>query len=116
MKCKNCYARNDGEKCFIGRKPRMLVCGSYGCDAQARTVERKMGIKKPQTNADRIFFMSVEELAVFIFALGNGREYCVNHCIHHGEDPACESAQNEYPRGCLAGVVAWLKSPVEESE
>lgn len=54
MKCKDCYARNGEEICLMGKKSRMLVCGHYGCDLQARAVEKRMGIEKPQTNGDRI--------------------------------------------------------------
>lgn len=54
MKCKDCYARNGEEICLIGKKSRMLVCGHYGCDLQARVVEKRIGIEKPQTNGDRI--------------------------------------------------------------
>lgn len=47
MKCKDCYARNGEEICLIGKKSRMLVCGHYGCDLQAKAVEKRMGIEKP---------------------------------------------------------------------
>ena len=67
MKCKDCYARNSEEICLIGKKPRMLVCGHYGCDLQARAVEKRMGIEKSQTNGDRIRSMSDEKLADFIW-------------------------------------------------
>lgn len=53
MKCFNCYAKNGNEeRCLIGEKPRMLVCGHYGCDLQERTVEKRMGIEKSKTNLD----------------------------------------------------------------
>lgn len=67
MKCKDCYARNGEEICLIGKKSRMLVCGHYGCDLQARVVEKRMGIEKSQTNGDRIRSMPDEKLAEFIW-------------------------------------------------
>ena len=71
MKCKDCYARNDKERCLIDIKPKMLVCGHYGCDLQGRVVERRMGITNPQTNADCIRSMTDKELANFLWSIGN---------------------------------------------
>lgn len=67
MKCKDCYAKNGEEICLIGEKSRMLVCGHHGCDLQMRVVERRMGITKPITNADRIRAMTDEELAKHLY-------------------------------------------------
>ena len=61
MKCKECPANSEGT-CLIKRKSRMLVSGSYGCDAQKKNVEKRLGIYK-QTNADKIRHMTDEELA-----------------------------------------------------
>lgn len=65
------------------------------------------------TNKNLIRKMSDEDLAKLIFDLGNGSEYCYGHCIHQDNGPACNSAQNDYPRGCIAGVLAWLNSTAD---
>ena len=62
---------------------------------------------KMVSNADRIRSMSDEELAEYIFDLGNGSEYCYGHCAYQDD---C------WPRGldhdtCIKGVIDWLKQP-----
>ena len=61
---------------------------------------------KPMTNADRIRFMSDEELAKFI----NDSIAC-DHCIHDGH---CNEFDN-YQK-CLEGVLKRLRQPVEDTE
>lgn len=105
MKCKDCYARNGEDICLIGKKSRMLVCGHYGCDLQARVVERKMGIKKPFTNADRIRAMTDEELAQFLDSWEMGDvDYSRTFC------DLCKW-QYDCFNDCL---MEWLKQEVQE--
>ena len=66
-----------------------------------------------KTKGGLIRTMSDERLAQYIFHLGNGCEYCYGHCIHQDDEEACAKAQDT-PDGCIAGVLAWLKSPVEK--
>lgn len=66
-----------------------------------------------KSKGDFIRNMSDERLAKYIFYLGNGCEYCYGHCIHQNDESACEAAQN-VPGGCEAGVLGWIKSPVEK--
>jgi hypothetical protein len=54
------------------------------------------------TNEQKIKAMSTEELAKYIFELGNGSEYCYGHCIYQ-DDKDCTR------HNCLEGVTAWLK-------
>ena len=54
------------------------------------------------TNEQKIKAMSTEELAKYIFRLGNGSEYCYGHCIYQDDENCTE-------HNCLEGVTAWLK-------
>lgn len=65
---------------------------------------------EPITNADHIRAMSDEELAKYIFYLGNGREYCYGHCAYQNDN----NCPNDGEVGCLGGVLKWLQQPVEE--
>ena len=60
------------------------------------------------TNYERIKNMSVEEMADYIFDLGNEIEYCYGHCAYQDED-RCPMGS-----GCIGGVIKWLESEVEE--
>ena len=62
------------------------------------------------TNADRIRGMTDEELAEYIFDLGNGSEYCYGHCAYQGN---CTTRGFDHDT-CIKGVIDWLKQPVEE--
>jgi hypothetical protein len=62
------------------------------------------------TNADRIRSMSDEELAEYIFDLGNGSEYCYGHCAYQ-DDCATKGLDHDT---CIKGVIDWLKQPVKE--
>ena len=57
------------------------------------------------TNEQKIKSMSTEELAEYIFELGNGREYCYGHCIYQDEKDCTR-------HNCLEGVTAWLKQEI----
>lgn len=67
------------------------------------------------TIADSIRAMNDAALARLIFNLGNGREYCYGHCIYQDDQSACEAAQ-ETTDGCIAGVLAWLRSPADKTQ
>ena len=62
------------------------------------------------TNADRIRSMSDEELAEYIFDLGNGSEYCYGHCAYQ-DDCATKGLDHDT---CIKGVIDWLKQPAKE--
>jgi len=108
MKCKDCYARNGEDICLIGKKSRMLVCGHYGCDLQARVVERKMGIEKPFTNADRIRAMTDEELADEIALL------IVEAMKQLHPFAKWKAEDRELISGTSEEVLEWLKQEVQE--
>ena len=59
------------------------------------------------TNADRIRSMSDEELAEYIFDLGNCSEYCYGHCAYQ-DDCATKGLDHDT---CIKGVIDWLNSP-----
>ena len=103
MKCKDCRAKNGEEICLIGKKCRMLVCGHYGCDLQARIVEKRMGSIKPLTKADAIRTMTDEALA----------EY---HAVNCGcpQDPIirCRLATT----GCISCWLDYLRQVAEKGE
>ena len=61
------------------------------------------------TNYEKIKTMSVEEMAAYIFDLGNGREYCYGHCDYQYDD----DCPNDGGKGCMRGVIKWLESEVE---
>lgn len=61
------------------------------------------------TNFEKIKALSKEEMARYIFDLGNGREYCYGHCAFQDN----EDCPNE-PKQCIFGVIKWLESEVEE--
>ena len=52
-------------------------------------------------NEQKIKSMTTEELAEYIFELGNGTEYCHGHCI-------CQDEEDCSQHDCLKGVKAWL--------
>lgn len=62
------------------------------------------------TNADRIRSMNDDELAEYIFDLGNGSEYCYGHCAYQ-DDCAPEEVDHDT---CIKGVIDWLKQPAKE--
>jgi hypothetical protein len=67
---------------------------------------------KPLTNADRIRSMSDEELAEYIFGLGNGPENCDGHCAYQDDCNAEGFNYNTCIKACIKGVTDWLKQPV----
>jgi hypothetical protein len=64
---------------------------------------------KQPTNADRIRAMSDEELAEYIFDLGNGSEYCYGHCAFQ-DNCIIRGLDNGT---CIKGVIDWLRAPAE---
>jgi len=62
------------------------------------------------TNADRIRSMSDEELAEYIFDLGNCSEYCYGHCAYQ-DDCATKGLDHDT---CIKGVIDWIKQPLKE--
>jgi Lar family restriction alleviation protein len=62
------------------------------------------------TNANRIRSMTDEELAEYIFDLGNGSEYCYGHCAYQDD---CNAEGLDH-NTCIKGVIDWLKQPVKE--
>lgn len=58
------------------------------------------------TNIEKIQSMSIDELAKYIFKLGNGREYCYGHCAF--QDESC--CPNDGDIGCISGIKKWLES------
>jgi hypothetical protein len=61
------------------------------------------------TNADRIRGMMDEELAKYIFRLGNGSEYCYGHCAFQ-DNCIIRGLDNDT---CIKGVIEWLRAPAE---
>ena len=106
MKCKECPANNEGT-CLIKRKSRMLVSGSYGCDAQKKNVEKRLGIYK-QTNADRIRHMTDEEMADAIVEKFVIDDYCPPGFFF--SEWACEGM------GCVDCWLDWLKQEAKNDE
>jgi hypothetical protein len=93
--------------------------GCSGCKYESESVnsENCVGCKQnavdkytPLTNADRIRGMSDEELAEYIFDLGNGSEYCYGHCAYQDD---CNTEGLDH-NTCIKGVIDWLKQPVKE--
>jgi hypothetical protein len=72
------------------------------------TIERK--VWSVITNAQTIRGMSDEELAEYIFDLGNGSEYCYGHCAYR-DDCATKGLDHDT---CIKGVIDWLRQPVKE--
>ena len=66
--------------------------------------------KKKVSNSDHIRSMSDEELAEYIFDLGNGSEYCYGHCACQDN---CTSRGFDHD-ACIKGVIDWLKQPEGE--
>lgn len=66
------------------------------------------------TNADRIRGMNDEELAEYIFGLGNGPENCDEHCAYQDDCNAEGFNYNTCIKACIKGVTDWLKQPVKE--
>ncbi len=62
------------------------------------------------TNYEKIRSLNVEEMAEYIFELGNGREYCYGHCAYQYKD----DCPNDGGKDCISGVAKWLESEVEE--
>lgn len=65
---------------------------------------------KVDTNADRIRSMTDEELAEYIFDLGNGSEYCYGQCAYQDD---CVTKGLDHDT-CIKGVTTWLRQPVKE--
>ena len=60
-------------------------------------------------NADRIRSLSDEELAEYIFDLGNGSEYCYGHCAYQHN---CTTRGLDHDT-CIKGVLDWLQQKEE---
>lgn len=58
------------------------------------------------TNYEKIKSMNIEEIAAYIFGLGNGREYCYGHCAYQDN----ENCPNDGGGGCINGVIKWLET------
>ena len=91
----------------------MVKCTAEKCDyfnehGECSSACINNGYKKVLTNYDRIKNMTVEELAQYIFDLGNGSEYCYGHCAFQDDDPCPRG------RGCMVGVIKWLESEAED--
>ena len=80
--------------------------GKQGCFEDGRCHALGACENKIVTNADRIRAMSDEELAAAMLEINSGLcDYCApqgTFCADCGEDSACR-----------AGVLAWLRQPVE---
>lgn len=68
------------------------------------------------TNADRIRSMNDEELAEYIFGLGNGPENCDGHCAYQDDCNAEGFNYNTCIKACIKGVTDWLKQSAKEAE
>ena len=63
------------------------------------------------TNFEKIKNMTVEELADYIFYLGNCTEYCYGHCAYQDD----EECPNDGDKACLEGVRKWLESESKQN-
>lgn len=95
-----------------------LFLSALGNEQQTPTVRAVPKEKTGQTtNAERIRAMDDEELASYIFDLGNGTEYCHGHCAYQNNDEVCRANKDARGyRGCLEGVLEWLRQPSAEAE
>jgi hypothetical protein len=66
------------------------------------------------TNADRIRSLNDEELAEYIFGLGNGPENCDGHCAYQDDCNAEGFNYSTCIKACIKEVTDWLKQPVKE--
>lgn len=100
-KCKSYYLR--------GSKP------CYECSACAHGDDDYYEYYRTiYTNADRIRSMSDEELAEYIFSLGNGPENCDEHCAYQDECNAEGFNYSTCIKACIKRLTDWLKQPVKE--
>ena len=79
-------------------------------EAWNRRADHLPDATKMVSNADRIRSTSDKELAEYIFALGNGSEYCYGHCAYQDD---CATKGLDYDT-CIKGVIDWLKQPAKE--
>lgn len=85
------------------------TCDYYNAHKDCSAICEKQGFKKILSNADRIRAMSDEELAEYIFDLGNGSEYCYGHCVFQN-NCTTRGLDNDT---CIKGVIDWLQQPAE---
>lgn len=100
------------------RVPELSQAPKWDGHTPAQAIERIGRLtqpeNKPLTNADRIRSMSDEELAEYIFGLGNGPENCDEHCAYQDDCNAEGFNYNTCIKACIKGVTDWLKQPVKE--
>jgi hypothetical protein len=84
--------------------------GEQAIAAWNRRADHLPDATKMVSNADRIRSMSDEELAEYIFDLGNGSEYCYGHCAYQDD---CNTKGLDH-NTCIKGVIDWLKQPAKE--
>jgi hypothetical protein len=75
-----------------------------------RRVDHLPDATKMVSNADRMRGMTDEELANYIFYLGNGSEYCYGHCAYQNN---CTTKGLDHDT-CIKGVIDWLQQPAKE--
>jgi hypothetical protein len=127
--CKDLEGCRHFEKCPATEPYVCVVCNMFegGCGASSGyydSVEKAIAAwnrraehsgdaaEMPLTNADRIRSMSDEELAEYIFDLGNCSEYCYGHCAYQDD---CNTEGLDH-NTCIKGVIDWLKQPVKEDK
>ena len=100
------------------RVPELSQAPKWDGHTPAQAIERIGRLTQPDnkllTNADRIRSMNDEELAEYIFDLGNGPEYCDGHCAYQDDCNAEGFNYNTCIKACIKGVTDWLKQPVKE--
>ena len=87
----------------------MSLCGSQNVPPYKKLKQKG---KNKMTNFEAIRAMTVEELAEYIFDMGNGREYCYGHCAYQDMDR--NDCPNDGGKGCLGGIIKWLESEAEK--
>ena len=106
------YDAENGECCATD-EPRVSVKPDAECFFDAYELDNPFVPPKP-TNADRIRSMSDEELAEYIFSLGNGPEDCDEHCAYQDECNAEGFNYGTCIKARIKGVTDWLKQPAKE--
>lgn len=109
--CKDClhYDICGNKKCNFMTEETIKNGLDFPC-ADFKDKTRFVELGEVKNYYDSIRAMTVEEMAKFIFALGNGREYCRGHCAYQYED----NCPNDGGKACLKGVILWLESEVRE--
>lgn len=107
-------SRTKGYKCFnvkCGSCIGKTLCGEPE-DTALVCVDRVVG--KPMTNADRIRYMTDEELAEFLTHINPTN--CQDCAFSHGW--RCQPDRDDYSdfEKCKEGRKRWLKQPAEDDE